>query len=90
MLTTDSRVQYICTLVCGEALSNFDLLSADVEGRKNLVVETIILGVASYFYPVNSLLRKNRAMGHGVMKARGFKIWSYAARLNDLNGGKTV
>ena len=47
-LGTDSKVKYICTVVCGNSLRQFDLLSADTEGIKPLTVETIILGLDLY------------------------------------------
>ena len=31
-LETDANVQYLCTIFCGEALRQFDLLSDDIEG----------------------------------------------------------
>ena len=46
-LGADTKVQYFCTLVCGEALCQFDSLSYDVEGTKLLKVEAIILGLAT-------------------------------------------
>ena len=46
-LGADTKVQYFCTLVCGEALCQFDSLSYDVEGTKRLTVEAIILGLAA-------------------------------------------
>ena len=46
-LATESKIQYICTLVHGEALRQFYSLSADVEGVNPITVETIILGFAS-------------------------------------------
>ena len=41
-LEAGATVQYLCTLVRGEALRQFDSLSADVEGANPLNVETII------------------------------------------------
>ena len=52
-LATDTKVQYIRTLVPVEALRQFDLLYADVEGTNQLTAENIILGLALYFPPVN-------------------------------------
>ena len=79
------KIQYICTLVRLEALHQFDLLSADVEGTNPLTTKNIILGLASYFFPVNSLSKKNRAMRHGTRNPRGLKVIQYSARLIDLN-----
>ena len=57
-LVTGAKTQYLCTLVRGEALIKFDLLYADVEGANPKTVETIILGLAFYFYPVNFMSKK--------------------------------
>ena len=44
-----TNIQYLFTLVLGELLGQFDLLSDDVEGVIPLTVKTIILGLALYF-----------------------------------------
>ena len=41
-LATGAKIQYICTIVCGEALRQFDLLSTDMEGANPLTVENFI------------------------------------------------
>ena len=41
-LEAGTKYQYLCTLVCEEAASQFDSLSADVEGTENLNVYYII------------------------------------------------
>ena len=44
-----AKIQYLCTLFRGEALPQFDSYSSDVEGPNPINLETIILGLASYF-----------------------------------------
>ena len=46
---TDTNIQYLCTPVCGEALRQFDLFSADVENTETLNVDYYIRGLAVYF-----------------------------------------
>ena len=65
-LTMGAKVQYPRTIVCGEVQRHFELLSSDLEGTDPLTVETIILGLASYFYPVNSLSNQKRVMRRGM------------------------
>ena len=48
-LDMDTKIQYICTQVRGEALRNFDLLSAGVENTETLNVDYYIKGLALYF-----------------------------------------
>ena len=39
MMEMDSNIQYLCTLVRGEALCHFDVLSANVENKETLNVD---------------------------------------------------
>ena len=52
-LDTDAMIQCLCTLVHGEALYQFDLLSADIENTETLNMDFLIRGLALYFFPVN-------------------------------------
>ena len=72
-------------LVRGDALRQFDLLSADTEMTETLNVEYIIKGLALYFPPVNSLSKQNRAVCRAMKKPRGLKVRHYVACLVDLN-----
>ena len=54
-VVTGAKYQYLHTLVRGEALRQFDSLSAEVEGTKTLNVDYIIRGLSQYFFPVNFL-----------------------------------
>ena len=65
-LEAGAEYQYLHTIVCREALRQFDLLSADVEITKTLNVDYIIRGLAQYFSPVNSLSKQKRAMRRGI------------------------
>ena len=46
MLDTGAKYQYLCTHFCIEAFLQFDSLSTDAEGTKNLNVDLIIRGLA--------------------------------------------
>ena len=63
-LKEGAKIQYIFSIVRGEALRQFDLLSADVEGTETLSFDDIIKGLAQYFLPVNSLSKQKRALRH--------------------------
>ena len=65
-LEVDAKFQYLCTLVCGEALHQFESLSAYAESTENLNVDYIIRGLAQYFTPVNFLSKYTRAMRRGM------------------------
>ena len=62
------KIQYLCMLVHGEALSRFDSLSADVESTETLNVEYIINVLELYFFHVNSLSKQKRVMRCGMKK----------------------
>ena len=58
---------------------------ADTESANLVTVESIILGLGSYSFPVNSLPKQNCAIRRGMRKSRGLKVRRYADRLIDLN-----
>ena len=59
----EAKVQYICTLVRGEGLRQFDLLSADVKNTDTpLDMDYLLKGLAWYFFPVNYLSNQKYAM----------------------------
>ena len=66
MLEADSKFQYLCTIVRGEAFIQFDLLSADVESTENLNVDYIIKGFAQYTPPVDFLSKQKCTMRLGM------------------------
>ena len=84
-LETGAKNQQLCTLVHGEALRQFDSLSADVESEETLNVDYIIRGLAHYPPPVNSMSKQKRVMHLGMKKPRSLTIRRYAVRLIDLN-----
>ena len=85
-LETEAKVQYICTLVCGEALRQFDLLSSDVKNIETpLDVDYPPMGLAWYFFPVNSLSKQKGAMLRCMKNPRSLKVRRYAARLIYFN-----
>ena len=80
-LETAAKVQYLHTLLRGEALRKFDLMSADVESTNPLTVEAIILGLGTCFFTVNLLSNQKRAMRRGMRKTCGLKVRRYADSL---------
>ena len=45
----------------------------------------IVLGLGTYFFPVNALSKQKRAMRRGIRKSRELKVRLYAGHLIDLN-----
>ena len=83
-MVTGAEIQYICTLVRGEALHQFESLSADTEGTNPLNVEDILSGLASYFFPLNFLVKQIRAMRRRMRNPHSLKF-RYGAHLIDIN-----
>ena len=57
-----AKDQYICMLIRGEALRHFDLLSSDMDSTNPLTAEATILGLVTYFFPVNFLPNQQCSM----------------------------
>ena len=53
ILIDDRNIQYICTLVRGEALHHIDTLSSEVGSTNSEHLKYIILVLGMYFPPVN-------------------------------------
>ena len=85
MMEMGAKVQYLCTLVDGESLLQFDSLSYGVECTEPLTVEYIIKGLVLYFFPVNFLSKQKCAMCHGMSKQCIIKVRRYINRFIDLN-----
>ena len=73
-LDMDAKVQYFSTLIHVKSFHQFDNLSSVVKSTNPLTVEAIILGLGAYFFPVNSLSKKKRAMRRIMRKPRGLKV----------------
>ena len=85
MLDMDMKIQYLCTIVQGKLLHQFDLLTNDVENTETLNVDYYIKSLALYFPPVNSLSKQKRAMRRRTNISRSLKVRRYTVRLIDLN-----
>ena len=78
-------MKYIYTLVCREALRQFDSLSADMEGMNLINVKNHYFRVSFVLFPVNLLSKKRGAMRRGTSKPRSLKVRQYADSLIYLN-----
>ena len=65
---TDAKIQFLCTIVCGEVLRQFYFLSADVKITETRNVGYVIKGLALYVSPANSLSKQKLAMHRGMKK----------------------
>ena len=62
------------------------MLSAEAEGATPVTLAYNILALGTYYFPVNVLSKKNRAMHHGMSKLHGLKVIRHVACLVGLNG----
>ena len=71
MLETDAKFQYLLTIVRGEVLHQFDLLSDDMENTDtSLTVDYILNDLVCYIPPVNSLSKQKRAIRRCMKKTQ--------------------
>ena len=80
-----AKIQYLHTLVRGEVLRKFDVFSAEVESDISETLTSIIFGLGAYFFPVNSLSKKNIAIHRKISKPHSLKVRHYSNYLVDLN-----
>ena len=84
-LTSSANIQYICTLLHGEALSKLDTLSVQIVIRTTAHLNRIILGLGAQFYSINVLSKQERAMHRRMRKPRKSKVRRYAACMSEIN-----
>ena len=60
LVVVASKIQYICSLVCGKALRQIDTLYIEVGSTTLNNLKLIILGLGTYFSPVDKLSKKAR------------------------------
>ena len=85
MLVANSKIQYHCTLVCGEALGQFDMSYAEVGSTTSENLNKIILGLGAYYLPVNALSKQKCVMRPIMRKLHALKVRGYASCMIYLN-----
>ena len=59
---SSGKIQYLCTMVRGEALHQFDTLPDEVGSTTLEISKNIIVGLGTKLTPVNALSKKKRVM----------------------------
>ena len=80
------KLQYIQTWIHGEALHEFKNLCDHIENMITTHLNKIILGLGTYFPPINALYKKNHATERGMRKSHKLKVSCYAVIMGELNG----
>ena len=59
-------MQYIFNLKCGEALREFLTLCVNIRDTNTTNLNQILLGLGTYFLPINEFLKQNFGLHHGM------------------------
>ena len=70
----DAKIQYLCTLLRGEALCQFDTLSSEVRSASPENLTSIVLVLGKYFFPDNALSKKKRTMHRGMRNLHSIRV----------------
>ena len=73
-LSDSAKIQYLSTLLRGEALRQLDMLSIEVGSTITTHFNSIILGLSTYYFPINALSEQKRVVRHGMRKPRELKL----------------
>ena len=69
----------------GQALREFDELQSQHVGATNNYLKLIQEGLLEYFFPINAISKKKRAMRRVMRKHWSTSFKSFAARLTKIN-----
>ena len=66
IIVASAKIKYLCTMICGKTLHKFDMLYAEGLSSTSENLKSNILGLGTYFFPVNALSKQNNAIWRGV------------------------
>ena len=84
-IIANEDLPYLCTLLCGESICQFDNLCAWFGSMTMAHFNQVILSLGSYFPPLNALSKKNHKMHHIMSNQHKIKVTCYAASMIDIN-----
>ena len=84
-ITDYGKIQVLCTLLRGGSLHEFETLLAKIGHTTNKNLNRIILGLGTYFFPINYPSEKNHTLWCGMRKQSKLKVRQYAAYLIKTN-----
>ena len=85
MLADNVKLQYICMLLCGEALRQFDAFCSQVGSTDISHLNLVIFGLGMHYFPVHFFSQKRRVIRRGMRNPNGLKVRCFTARLIGLN-----
>ena len=66
--STTRKIQFLLTMLCGEALREFDVLKSKFGSTTNVHIKLIKEGLLGYPPPINALNKQKRAMRRAIQK----------------------
>ena len=84
-LASNMKLQYIRKILRGDALCQFDTLCDQVVSMTMAHLIQVILGLCTYFFPVNVSYKKNCAMHLGINKPCKLIVRCYADILINIH-----
>ena len=84
-ISANTKLRYICTLLCVEAIFQFDTFCAHMGSTTTTHLNQIIFGLGTYFSAVNMLSQKTCEMRRRTMNPLELNFRCYNARLIYLN-----
>ena len=83
--TPSGRINYLCMMLCGQALRDFNKLKYQCGGATNNHLKLIQEVLHEYFFPINALYKKKRLMRRTLRKPQSMTLKCFAARLTEIN-----
>ena len=84
-VSENPKLQYLCNLLHGEALCQFDTFCDQVESMTMAHLNRVILGLGNYSPPVNLLSKQKRVMHCRTRNLRKLKVRHYTDHIIDNN-----
>ena len=85
MFVANAKVQYLCTILSGEALWWFNTLFGQLGSTTITHLNRVVLGLGAYCFPVDVLSKQNRVMCHVMRNPCGLKFRRHSDCLTDTN-----
>ena len=83
--TAYGQINYRSTMLRGKTLREFNELQSKYGGSTNNHIKLIQEGLLEYFFPIDSLSKKKRAMRRAMSKPWSIIFKHFAARLMEMN-----
>ena len=83
--TVARRINFLCTLLCGEAIREFDNLVSHNNGTTNPHLKEIQEVLLDYFFPTNALIKKNIPMRQSTKKTCVLPMKILVVHITNLN-----